>query len=239
MDENHPRHNQSLTEGTSTTTSCLRGEPASRRPSLRRPSPRPAQSEYPAARTPVPEATNKEQHDTLVNSSITCITSPPRHPDHLLAPHPPGRGSPPALGGTYQQHADRTCSATTMRAPRDEWIAVDLFEGLHQLALEVYDETIGLGLENLVVDGCLVKAPGGSQNTGRSPIERGKSELARSVLVDGEGSPLGRGLAGANRNDSPLLRPLLEPLRLFGIRLPPSITVHLDDDYGSQPTGRC
>lgn len=62
------------------------------------------------------------------------------------------------LGGTYQQHADYICSATTMRARRDEWIAVGVFERLHQLALEAHDEAIGLGLENLVMDGCIVKA---------------------------------------------------------------------------------
>jgi len=140
------------------------------------------------------------------------------------------------LGGTYQQHADHTCSATTMRARRDEWIAHSLFERLHQLALEAYDNAIGLDLENLVVDGCIVKAPGGGQNTGRSPVDRGKSGLKRSVLVDGEGLPLGWVLAGANRNDSPLLRPTLETLHLFGFRLPPAITVHLDAGYDSQPT---
>ncbi|MBA2813785.1 transposase [Streptomyces sp. KM273126] len=98
-----------------------------------------------------------------------------------------------------------------------------------------YDEAIGLDLENLVVDGCLVKAPGSGQNTGNSPVDRGKSGLKRSVPVDGGGLPPGWVLAGANRNDSPLLRPTLEPLRLFGFRLPPAITVHLDADYDSQP----
>jgi transposase len=140
------------------------------------------------------------------------------------------------LAGTYQEHADHTCSATTMRARRDEWIAHSLFEQLHQLALEAYGNAVGLDLENLVVDGWIVKASGGGQNTGRSPVDRGKSGLKRSVLVDSEGLPLAWALAGANRNDSPLLRPTLETLHLFGFRLPPAITVHLDAGYDSQPT---
>ncbi|MPY51177.1 transposase [Streptomyces sp. K1PN6] len=137
------------------------------------------------------------------------------------------------LGGTHQQHAGHTCSATTMRARRDEWIATGLFERLRQPALEAYDEAIGLDLENLVVDGCIVKAPGGGQNTGRSPVDPGKSGLKRSVLVDGGGLPLGWVGADVNRNDSPLLRPILETLRLFGFRLPPAITVHLEADCHS------
>ncbi|PNG89533.1 hypothetical protein SMF913_24998 [Streptomyces malaysiensis] len=119
------------------------------------------------------------------------------------------------LGGTYQQHADHTCSATTMRARRDEWIAVSLFEGLHQPALDAYHEAIGLDLENHLVDGCLVKAPGSGQNTGRSPVDRGKSGLVRSVLVDGGGCHWGGVLAGANRNDSPPVRPTLETVHIW------------------------
>ncbi len=86
------------------------------------------------------------------------------------------------------------------------------------------------------VDTCIVKTPGGGHNTGRSPVDRGKSDLKRSVPVDAKGLPLGWVLAGANHNDSPLLRPTLETLRLFGFRLPPAITVHLDAGYDSQPT---
>lgn len=52
-----------------------------------------------------------------------------------------------------------TNDALTTGARRDEWIAAGVFERLHQLALEAYDEAIGLDLENLVVDGCIVKAP--------------------------------------------------------------------------------
>jgi len=140
------------------------------------------------------------------------------------------------LGGTYQQHADETCSATTMRARRDEWIRAGVFERLHHLALEAYDQAVGLDLDNLVVDGCIVKAPCGGENTGRSPVDRGKSGLKRSVLVDGGGIPIGWVLAGANRNDSPLLRPTLETLAVFGFRLPEVITVHLDAGYDSART---
>ncbi len=72
------------------------------------------------------------------------------------------------LGDTYQQHADHQVSATTLRSRRDEWIAAGVFEALHQAALEAYDQAIGLDLDNLAVDGCIVKAPA----AGRTPAPR-------------------------------------------------------------------
>lgn len=54
--------------------------------------------------------------------------------------------------------------------------------------------------------------------------------------MDGGGIPIGWVLAGANRNDSPLLRPTLETLAVVGFRLPEVITVHLDAGYDSART---
>ncbi|CAM5228744.1 transposase [Streptomyces spiroverticillatus] len=140
------------------------------------------------------------------------------------------------LGGTYQQHADHRVSATTLRSRRDEWIAAGVFTSLHQAALDAYDRAIGLDLEDLAVDGCIVKAPSGGENTGPSPVDRGKSGIKRSLLVEGTGLPIGCVLASANRHDSPLLRPTLETLGRFGFHLPDGITVHLDSGYDSRVT---
>ena len=80
------------------------------------------------------------------------------------------------------------------------------------LAQAVDDVLEGLDLENLCVDGCIVKAPCGGEIAGKSPVDRGKQGTKRSVLTDGNGIPLGVVAAPANRNDSPLLRPTLEKL---------------------------
>lgn len=48
--------------------------------------------------------------------------------------------------------------------------------------------------------------------------------------------PLGCVIAGANRHDSPLLRPTLEKLGRFGVYLSDQITVHLDAGYDSNET---
>ncbi|GAA2091800.1 hypothetical protein GCM10009780_35990 [Actinomadura alba] len=55
------------------------------------------------------------------------------------------------------------------------------------------------------------------------------------MLVEGYGIPLGRVLAPANRNDSPLLAPTLDLLDDLG-PLPDNITVHLDAGYDSGKT---
>lgn len=140
------------------------------------------------------------------------------------------------LGASYAKIADTTCSATTLRTRRDEWITAGIFEQLEQICLEFYDRIVGLDLENLSVDGCIVKAPCGGEAAGRSPVDRGKQGTKRSLLVDGAGIPLGCVVAGANRHDSPLLRPTLEKLGRFGLALPDQITVHLDAGYDSSKT---
>src|SRR4051794_24871195 len=81
--------------------------------------------------------------------------------------------------------ADTTCSATTLRARRDEWIALGVFAALARLAREAYDRIVGLLLDHLAVHGCITKAPGGGECAGPSPVDRRKQGLKRSVLVDG------------------------------------------------------
>jgi Transposase DDE domain. len=140
------------------------------------------------------------------------------------------------LGAAYVKIADSTCSATTIRTRRDEWIAAGVFAELEQLCLDAYDTMIGLDLEDLSVDGCIVKAPCGGEAAGRSPVDRGKQGTKRSLLVEGNGIPLGCVIAGANCHDSPLLGPTLEKLDRFGFDLPERITVHLDAGYDSGKT---
>ncbi|MGX4694958.1 IS5 family transposase [Streptomyces sp. JNUCC 63] len=139
------------------------------------------------------------------------------------------------FGCSYQAIADTTCSATTIRNRRDEWIQLGVFTRLKQIALESYDRIVGLVLDQIAVDGSITKAPGGGEVAGRSPVDRGKQGLKRSGMTDGYGIPLGRVLAGANRHDSPLLAPTLDRLDDLG-PLPDDITVHLDAGYDSDKT---
>lgn len=138
-------------------------------------------------------------------------------------------------GSGYERIASPGCSDGTIRRRLKEWAAAGLSEHVHTLALQAYDRMIGLELDDLAVDGCITKAPGGGEVAGRSPVDRGKQGLKRSLMTDGTGIPLHVVSAGANRHDAPLLGPTLAGLgRLDG--LPDDVTVHLDRGYDGGPT---
>ncbi len=139
------------------------------------------------------------------------------------------------LGCAYDKIADTSCSASTIRRRRDEWIAAGVFAELDRLVLDAYDRIAGLQLDDIAVDGCIVKAPCGGQAAGRSPVDRGKQGTKRSLAVDAVGIPLGVVVAGANCHDSPLLSSTLDTVDRLG-PLPEHVTVHLDRGYDSTKT---
>jgi len=133
--------------------------------------------------------------------------------------------------------ADETCSATTLRRRRDEWIEAGVMDELEEAAREAYDRVIGLQLADVAVDCRIAKAPRGGEKAGKSPVDRGEQGLKRSMMVDGEGIPLGVAAAGANRHDSPLLAPTLDALNSLG-GPPDPVSVHLDRGYDSDVARR-
>src|SRR5215210_3372500 len=110
-------------------------------------------------------------------------------------------------GSGYERIASPGCSERTIRRRIQAWAAGRLMERVHALALAAYERMIGLDLEDLAVDGCITKAPSGGEVAGRSPVDRGKQGLKRSLLTEGRGVPLHVIAAPANRHDSPLLAP--------------------------------
>ena len=139
------------------------------------------------------------------------------------------------FGCAYEKIADRSCSATTLRRRRDEWIELGVLEALREMALEAYDRMVGLEPSELAVDSCITKAPCGGEKAGRSPVDRGKRGIKRSVVVDGKGIPLGSVSAPANRHDSPLLAPTLDAARALGL-VAQGASVRLDRGYDSDLT---
>jgi transposase len=92
------------------------------------------------------------------------------------------------FGCGYRRIADATCSATTLRRRRDEWISASVAEQLRLPMLGAYDRLFGLELEQLAVDSCITKAPCGGQVAGPSPVDRRKRGLKRSVAVEAAAS---------------------------------------------------
>lgn len=115
-------------------------------------------------------------------------------------------------GMGYERVADVSCSATTIRRRRDEWIAAEVAGLLVLAVFAAYDRMVGLELESLSADGCITKAPSGGECAGKSPVDRGKQRLKRSQITDGYGIPVVTVPAKANTRDHTLLP---ETLREF------------------------
>jgi transposase len=167
---------------------------------------------------------------------------PERHTDHPLGCH---RSRIPqrvvfeklvqvlVFGCAYERIADGSCSESTLRRRRDEWIELGLMDRLRRICLEAYDRLIGLELSEVAVDCCITKAACGGEKAGRSPVDRGKRGLKRSMAVDALGIPLGAVSAPAKRHDSPLLVPTMEATSEALGALPEGVSVHLDRGYDS------
>ncbi len=141
----------------------------------------------------------------------------PRIPDRVVFEHVVA-----ALvhGSGYERIASPGCSDGTIRRRLKEWAALGLSERVHALALRAYDRMIGLELDDLAVDGCITKAPGGGEVAGRSPVDRGKQGLKRSVVTEAtpaEVSPRQSSLTTQLAEDRSRTR-LPESLKLMGLR---------------------
>jgi transposase len=168
--------------------------------------------------------------ESLTNHPLGCHR--PRIPDRLVFEK---LVEVLVFGCADEKIADRSCSATTLRRRRDEWIELGVLQALREMALEAYDRMVGLEPSELAVDSCITKAPCGGEKAGRNPVDRGKGGIKRSVVVDGKGIPLGSVSAPANRHDSPLLAPTLDAARVLGL-VAEGASVRLDRGYDSDLT---
>ena len=100
------------------------------------------------------------------------------------------------FGCSYASIADCACGATTIRDRRDEWISAGIFADLKTIARESYDRIVGLALEEIAVDGCITKAPGGGM---RRPVRR-RSVTSSLNASCADGSLIGLSLASAARS---------------------------------------
>jgi transposase len=140
------------------------------------------------------------------------------------------------FGCGYERLGDSSCSATTLRRRRDEWITAGVFDQLRSSGLAAYERLIGLDLAD--VAGCITKAPCGGECAGRSPVDRANGGLKRSQLADGAGVPIAALPAPANTRDHLLLPDTLDALTALLTQVgaaPEQTTVHLDAGYDYRP----
>jgi putative transposase len=104
------------------------------------------------------------------------------------------------------------CAHSTAHDRFQAWVQAGVFLKLWQAGVEQFDEVNGLDWDWLIMDGAMIKAPLGGEQTGPNPTDRGKSRVKRSVLTEGQGIPISMVIDGANRHDMKLVRPTIEGL---------------------------
>jgi putative transposase len=124
--------------------------------------------------------------------------------------------------------ATRFCPGSTAHDRFQEWVAAGVFEEMWASGLFAWDELKGIDWSWLSMDGCMTKAPLGGEKTGKNPTDRAKSGVKRSLLVDGQGLPVGLAVDGANRNDMKMVEATLE-----------SVPVERPAPTAGEPQGMC
>lgn len=109
------------------------------------------------------------------------------------------RDVPPELG----------CSGETARTRLAAWEVAGLWTRLHADLLRLLRRDGELEYRTAVIDGVLVRAHGGGEATGPSPVDRGKPGTKYSLMVDGNGAALGVRVTGANASDHHQILPLV------------------------------
>lgn len=97
--------------------------------------------------------------------------------------------------------AEMGCSGETARTRLAEWEGRGVWARLHLDLLRLLRRDGELEHETAVVDSVIVRAHGGGEATGPSPVDRRKPGTKYSLVVAGTGVPLGVRVAGANASD--------------------------------------
>src|SRR5262249_52136414 len=107
---------------------------------------------------------------------------------YVLAARCRSEDVPPELG----------CSGRTAHRRLRAWEDLGLWDRLHADLLRLLRQSDKLDPEVAIVDGVYVRAFGGGEETGPSPVDRRKKGSKHTLLVDRHGVPLAIRTAGAN-----------------------------------------
>lgn len=112
-------------------------------------------------------------------------------------------------------------------------VRIDFFTDLWTAEIYEYDEQKGLDMKNQSADCAQTKAPLGGLATGPSPVDRAKRGSKRSVIVEGNGIPIGLAVGGANIHDSKLFCETLKSIP-NNLEKPQAQKMRLDAAYDSE-----
>ena len=100
---------------------------------------------------------------------------------------------------------------TCWRRLRD-WQAAGVWQQLHEILLAELNAADKIDWSCAVIDASFVRALGGGERTGPSPVDRRKKGSKHHVLTDGQGVPLAAATTAANVNEVTQLRRLVEAI---------------------------
>lgn len=92
------------------------------------------------------------------------------------------------------------------------WCLHGVMEKIWAVMVQECDELGAVDWRWQSADGSMGKARFGGDKVGKNPTDRGKKGVKRSVIVEGDGGPLGVVLDGANRHDTKLLGATIEAI---------------------------
>ncbi len=93
------------------------------------------------------------------------------------------------------------CCGETARTRLQAWECAGIWDQLHRLLLTMLNHEHRLHLETAIIDTTHVRAFGGGDATGPSPVDRRKKGTKYTLLVDRDGVPLVMRAVPANRSD--------------------------------------
>lgn len=101
------------------------------------------------------------------------------------------------------------CSGRTAHRRLRHWEAMGIWDRLHLQLLTLLRKAGVLDLHTAIIDSVLVRAFGGGEGTGPSPVDRGKPGSKHTLMVDGHGAPLAIRTVGANVSDQTQIIPIV------------------------------
>lgn len=101
------------------------------------------------------------------------------------------------------------CSGRTAHRRLREWEEKGIWDRLHAQLLRLLNQENKLDPDTVIVDSVIVRAFGGGEATGPSPVDRGKKGTKHTLLVDSLGVPLAIHTAPANASDQTEIIPLV------------------------------
>lgn len=111
------------------------------------------------------------------------------------------------------------CSGRTAHRRLRLWEELGIWDRLHADLLRLLRQSEQLDVEVVIVDGVYVRAFGGGEQTGPSPVDRRKTGSKHTLLVDRHGVPLAIRTAGANASDHTQIIPLVLDFPVVGGRV--------------------